>query len=187
MQTLASYGHVAMVQRDSQVFRRAEAAARVIETATGLWRIGRGEPVDRAMGRSTGTSTGSTPWRTRILRRLRRHLDWVVKDRGRVFRNGGVGQQACCFADSSGSDCLCSRVNITQSVCSTVIASNFPSKTSSLTLTPRSGAPVSGRREAGVRLRSWAASLLFCQYLWADGVLGWDGYFPSFLLHCLHC
>ena len=48
LQTLASYGHVAMVRRDSKAYRQAEAAARVIETAVGLWRIGRGEPIDRA-------------------------------------------------------------------------------------------------------------------------------------------
>ena len=48
LQTLASYGHVEMVRRDSNAYRQAEAAARVIETAVGLWRTGRGEPVDRA-------------------------------------------------------------------------------------------------------------------------------------------
>jgi uncharacterized protein YhaN len=48
LQTLASYGHVEMVRRDSKVYRQAEAAARAIETAVSLWRTGRGEPVDRA-------------------------------------------------------------------------------------------------------------------------------------------
>jgi hypothetical protein len=48
LQTLSAYGHVEMVRRDSRVYHQAEASARAIETAVGLWRIGRGEPVDRA-------------------------------------------------------------------------------------------------------------------------------------------
>ena len=48
LQALASYGHAGAIRRDSQDYHRAEAAARAIETAVGLWRIGRGEPVDRA-------------------------------------------------------------------------------------------------------------------------------------------
>jgi len=92
LQTLASYGHVAMVQRDSQVFRQAEAAARVIETATGLWRIGRGEPVDRAALADSGAVSDVYLDRVDELaetlgRDARRLLDALERSEVRGFRN----------------------------------------------------------------------------------------------------
>ncbi|MFH1266672.1 MAG: SMC family ATPase, partial [Planctomycetota bacterium] len=47
LQTLAAYGHDASLGADSPVYRRAEAAARLIEAACRLRRVGRGRPVDR--------------------------------------------------------------------------------------------------------------------------------------------
>lgn len=54
LQTLASYGQVEAVRCDSPVYRRAEVAARVIETAAKAWRVGRGEPVDRSALAASG-------------------------------------------------------------------------------------------------------------------------------------
>jgi energy-coupling factor transporter ATP-binding protein EcfA2 len=47
LQALAQYGHDRSLDTESEVYRRAEAAARLIEGATRYWRIGRGRPVDR--------------------------------------------------------------------------------------------------------------------------------------------
>ncbi len=47
LQALAQYGHDPSLRSDSLLYRRADAAARLIAAAARLWRIGRGTPVDR--------------------------------------------------------------------------------------------------------------------------------------------
>ena len=54
MQTLANYGRLEAVRRGSPVYRQAEAAVRAVETAAKAWRVGRGEPVDRAALAASG-------------------------------------------------------------------------------------------------------------------------------------
>ncbi len=44
---LVSYHQIEGISRDSDVYRRAEAAAELIAAASGHWRTGRGSPVDR--------------------------------------------------------------------------------------------------------------------------------------------
>ena len=47
LQTLAGYGDDPSLRATSPVYRRAEAAGRLIEAASRWWRVGRGRPVDR--------------------------------------------------------------------------------------------------------------------------------------------
>jgi hypothetical protein len=47
LRTLVSYGRVDGISSDSEIFRRAEATARLLESAIRNWKIGRGKPVDR--------------------------------------------------------------------------------------------------------------------------------------------
>ena len=54
LQTLANYGRLEAVRRGSPVYRQAEAAVRAVETAAKAWRVGRGEPVDRAALAASG-------------------------------------------------------------------------------------------------------------------------------------
>jgi uncharacterized protein YhaN len=92
LQTLATYGHVEMVRRDSQVYHRAEAAALAIETAVNLWRIGRGEPVDRAALADSGAVSDVYLDRVdelaeQVGRDARRLLDALERSEVRGFRN----------------------------------------------------------------------------------------------------
>ena len=47
LQTLVQYGRVGSLRGDSPLYRRAEAAVRLLESTAKYWRIGRGRPVDR--------------------------------------------------------------------------------------------------------------------------------------------
>ncbi|MFH1924061.1 MAG: hypothetical protein ABIP48_29760, partial [Planctomycetota bacterium] len=47
LKALADYGHDDSLSAASETYRRAEAAARTLESASRHWRIGRGAPVDR--------------------------------------------------------------------------------------------------------------------------------------------
>lgn len=91
LQTLASYGHVEMVRRDSRVYGQAEAAARVIETAVNLWRTGRGETVDRAALADSGAVSDKYLDRVdalaeRVGRDAERMLDGLEQGEVRGFR-----------------------------------------------------------------------------------------------------
>jgi hypothetical protein len=47
LRTLVSYGRVDGISSDSEIFRKAEATSRLLESAIRNWKIGRGKPVDR--------------------------------------------------------------------------------------------------------------------------------------------
>ncbi len=49
LQSLVAHGQAEGIGRDSQLYQEAEAASRVLEEASREWRIGRGNPVDRAV------------------------------------------------------------------------------------------------------------------------------------------
>ncbi len=92
LQTLAAYGQVEMVRRDSPVYHQAAAAARAVETAVTLWRIGRGDPVDRAALVDSGAVSDVYLDRVDELaeqlgRDARRLLDALQRSEVRGFRN----------------------------------------------------------------------------------------------------
>ncbi len=92
LQTLAAYGHVEMLRKDSPLYRQAEAAARAIETAVHLWRIGRGEPVDRAALADSGAVSDVYLDRVdelaeQVGRDARRLLDALQRSEVRGFRS----------------------------------------------------------------------------------------------------
>ena len=86
LESLVSQGQAEGIDRDSRVFQEAEAASRVLTEATREWRIGRGNPVDRAVLEDSGAVSDS------FLDRVSQLATEISDDAGRLIAALDSGQ-----------------------------------------------------------------------------------------------
>ena len=59
LQTLVEYGQVDWLAKDSAIYQRSTAAAKVLQRAVDYWKVGRGQPVDREVLMRSGCVTST--------------------------------------------------------------------------------------------------------------------------------